>query len=67
MQLGNTIASIATPVARTLNMGCIDPLTNKLRPESNCAKMVGDFNSAQYPKDYMNAVINRIRKRGKYK
>ncbi len=66
MKTGNAIASVATPIARTLGMGCIDPETKELRPESNCAKMRQDFNNAQYPQDYLNAVLDRIRKRGKY-
>ncbi len=38
MQLGDSISSVATPIARALNLDCIDPQTNDLRPESPCAK-----------------------------
>ncbi len=38
MQLGNAISSVATPIARALNLDCIDAETNDLRPESPCAK-----------------------------
>ncbi len=38
MQLGDKISSVATPIARALNLDCIDPRTNDLRPESPCAK-----------------------------
>jgi len=32
------ISSVATPIARTLSLDCIDPETNELRPDSNCTK-----------------------------
>lgn len=38
MGLGDLVGLFATPVARILKMGCIDPATNDLRPESKCAK-----------------------------
>jgi hypothetical protein len=62
MKTGDAIASVATPIARVLHMDCIDPATNQLRPESNCNKMIKDFNDG----NYVNAVLDRIRKRGKY-
>jgi len=38
MKLGDSISTIATPIARALNLPCIDPETNQLRPESRCNK-----------------------------
>jgi len=66
MKTGDAIASIATPIARRFSMDCIDPATQQLRPESNCAKMQQDFNEAQHFHDYASAVLDRIRQRGKY-
>lgn len=43
--LGDKIASVATPVARTLKLPCIDPTTNELRPESPCARAKANLNS----------------------
>jgi hypothetical protein len=36
--LGDRVARIATPIARALNLPCVDPATDDLRPESSCAK-----------------------------
>lgn len=36
--LGDIVAKVATPIARALDLPCIDKETNKLRPESGCAK-----------------------------
>lgn len=44
MKMGDAIATIATPIARALNMDCIDPETRQLRPESGCAKMRNNLN-----------------------
>src|SRR6266446_2286095 len=38
MKIVDAIATVATPIARTLGLPCIDPQTNQLRPESGCAK-----------------------------
>lgn len=38
MKPSKIIGSIATPIARVLSMDCVDPETNQLRPDSNCAK-----------------------------
>jgi hypothetical protein len=49
MKLGDAVANVATPVARTLGLDCIDPETNELRPESPCAKrkaMLNDFSDS---------------------
>lgn len=35
--LGDFVSSFATPVARALHLGCVDPSTGELRPESGCA------------------------------
>ena len=37
-QLGDMVASIATPIARVLKMDCIDKQTQQLKIESPCAK-----------------------------
>jgi hypothetical protein len=42
--LGNLVASIATPIARVLKLSCIDPATQELRPESKCAKRKAALN-----------------------
>lgn len=44
--LGDAIASIATPIARVLNLPCIDPETKQLRPDSPCAKKKARLNKA---------------------
>lgn len=36
MLLGDAISSGATPIARALQLGCIDPATQQLKPESRC-------------------------------
>ncbi len=45
VRTGDAIASVATPIARAFGLPCIDPVTNKLRPESGCAKMRDNLNS----------------------
>jgi hypothetical protein len=55
MKLGDAFASVATPIARTLNFGCIDPLTQELYPDSNCEKRrqwLNDFGDAIYDELY---------------
>ncbi len=49
--LGNKIASVATPIARALKFDCIDPETNQLRPESGCAKMRANLNAGMSLQD----------------
>jgi hypothetical protein len=44
--LGDAIAAIATPIARVLQMDCIDPATGQLKPESGC----------QHRKDTLNKI-----------
>ncbi len=44
MKLGDAIATIATPIARTFNIPCIDPQTNNLRSDSGCAKRTDAIN-----------------------
>ncbi len=65
-KLGDFIES--NPIVHAIGRatGCVDPATNMLRPESNCAKMRDDFNNAQHLTEYVTAVLDRIRKRGKY-
>ena len=36
--LGDLVSTLATPIARALNMDCIDPATKQLKPESDCAE-----------------------------
>lgn len=38
VKLGDAIATVATPIARALDLPCIDPATNDLRPDSPCAR-----------------------------
>jgi hypothetical protein len=45
MKIGDAISTVATPIARALNLPCIDPATNQLRPESGCAKMRDNLNN----------------------
>jgi len=48
MKLGDAISTIATPIARALNLPCIDPETNQLRPESRCNKTRLALNEGRY-------------------
>ena len=51
MKLGDTIALAATPIARALELPCIDPETQQLRPESRCNKQrlwLNDFGDSLY-------------------
>jgi len=38
MKLGDAISKVAEPVARAMNLPCIDQETGKTRPESACGK-----------------------------
>ncbi len=51
INLGDKIASVATPIARALKMPCIDPVTKQLRPESGCAKMRDNLNAGMSVQD----------------
>ncbi len=51
MKLGDAISTVATPIARALNLPCIDPGTNQLRPESGCAKMRNNLNAGMSVQD----------------
>lgn len=42
--LGDVIASVATPMARVLKLPCIDPKTGKLKPDSGCQKRINRLN-----------------------
>jgi len=44
--LGDVIAKVATPIARALNMPCVDPQTKQLKPESPCSKRRAMLNKA---------------------
>lgn len=48
MKLGDGIATLATPIARSLHLPCIDPETNQLRPESVCNKRRQMLNEGRY-------------------
>lgn len=57
MKLGNAIANVATPIARTLGLPCIDPATNQLRPESRCnqnRQSLNDFSDAIFDRFWNN-------------
>jgi uncharacterized protein YcbX len=57
MKLGDVIATVATPIARGLQMPCIDPATNQLRPESGCAQrrnLLNDFSDAIFDRFWTN-------------
>jgi hypothetical protein len=43
--LGDKIASVATPIARALRLPCIDPVTQQLRSDSDCNKMRMNLNA----------------------
>lgn len=45
MKLGDAVAMIATPIARTFGLPCVDPETNELRPESKCNKRIQRLNN----------------------
>ncbi len=51
LDIGDKIASVATPIARALKLDCIDPETNQLRPESGCAKMRDNLNAGMSIQD----------------
>lgn len=40
MKLGDAVARVATPIARTLGLDCIDPETQNLRPDAPCNKRI---------------------------
>lgn len=44
VRLGDAIASVATPIARALKLGCIDKETKQLKPESRCQKWKDKLN-----------------------
>ncbi len=46
--LGDVVASVATPIARVLHLGCVDNITGLLRPESACAKRKLAFNKIRF-------------------
>lgn len=47
--LGDLISSVATPIARALNLDCIDKATGQLKPDSGCAKRRELANKIQLP------------------
>lgn len=46
MGLGDLVAMAATPIARALKLGCVDPKTRQLREDSGCAKRKKRLNAA---------------------
>lgn len=51
MKLGDAVAKVATPIARVLNMDCIDPKTQQVRPDSPCNQhkvALNDFGDAVF-------------------
>lgn len=58
--LGDIVSSIATPIAATLHLPCVDPATKQLRPESPCAKRKADWNAAtDKARDVLNGLLGR--------
>ncbi len=57
--LGDKIARVATPIARVLNLPCIDPVTNELRPESTCAKTKQALNEGRYTDAFYDRFFRR--------
>ena len=56
--LGDVISSVATPIAATLGLPCVDPTTQKLRPESGCAKRKAALNQAtDKAREFMNGLL----------
>jgi hypothetical protein len=47
MKLGDALSIVATPIARAIGADCIDPETQQLRPESNCAKAKQRLNNGE--------------------
>lgn len=52
--VGDKIASMATPIARALRLPCIDPETRELRPESGCAQRREMLNQGRYADAFFN-------------
>ena len=44
--LGDVVERLAKPVAKALNLPCLDKSTGRLRPESGCAKRRDRMNKA---------------------
>ena len=44
-QFGDLVAKVATPVARALGLDCVDKESQKLKPESPCAKRKAALNA----------------------
>jgi hypothetical protein len=44
--LGDVVERIAKPIAKALNLPCLDKSTGQLRPESGCAKRRDRMNKA---------------------
>lgn len=61
-----TGTAIATTIRPFVNIADTVLKTN-LGGCQGCKQMEQDFNNAEHLRDYTNAVMDRIRKRGKYK
>lgn len=42
--LGDVVSKVATPIASTLKMSCIDETTKQLKPDSPCARRKKSLN-----------------------
>ena len=43
-QWGDAVSTIATPIARTFGMNCIDPETQQVRQGSGCGQRISALN-----------------------
>jgi hypothetical protein len=65
MLVGDAISKVATPVARWFGLGCVDPATGWLRPESTCAKVRDDLNDGRYADAFYDKFFKSTTKKGK--
>lgn len=47
--LGDLVAKVATPIAKALNMDCVDKTTGQLKPDSDCAQRKAALNKIHLP------------------
>lgn len=63
MKIGTAIARAVRPAVNAVDYVFHTDFGNC----TGCKQMEQDFNNAEHFRDYSNAVLDRIRKRGKYK
>ncbi len=61
--LGDVIASIAEPIAKTLKMPCIDPKSGKTKAGSGCGKMKARLNAGMSVAEAMKLPWGRRKRR----